>query len=90
MDKEINYDPYEELANAIIKQAVYDYKKALIKAKDDDIKSKNSRFKNITDFNDNISKIKRLEKFFNSEWFNILTTVDGSYIITKIKNEIKY
>ena len=69
-------NPYEELANAIIIQAVKDYRTALRKKcsshKSDDY------------------KIKECEKFFRSEWYRILTKVDGEMLIRKLQEECKY
>ena len=65
MKKDVIERGYEALANAVIVQAVQDYKLALKKNSDIDI--------------------KRLERFLRSEWFQVLTDLDGTYLIRKIK-----
>lgn len=56
---------YEDLANAIIIQAVKDYRRT---------KSPQVR-----------SEIKH---FFKSEWFSMLTNVDGDMLIKKLEREV--
>lgn len=34
-------------------------------------------------------KIKSIEKFFKSDWYSILSKVDGNYILSKIKSKFK-
>ena len=66
---------YRNLANAVILQAVFDYRNAL------DGVSYN-RFPP--------EKIARdIEKFFLSEYFEMLTKVKGQYLIDKLKQEHK-
>lgn len=69
-------DPYENLANAIIKQAADDYRKAL-KAL-----SLNSRNKEAQ------ATVKECEDFFRSDWYKQLTSLDGEYLIRKLKEEV--
>lgn len=69
-------NPYENLANAIIVQAVNDYRVALKKVK----KNPNNR--------DAIQEALSLERFFKSPWYETLTTVDGEFLIRKIRAEI--
>ena len=64
---------YHDIANAIIIQAVEDYRNAL------DGQSYNGYPPEVI--------IKRIEKFFRSRYFRILTTVDGEYIIARLKQE---
>ena len=61
------FKPYVDLADAIILQAVKDYRKALIGGR--------------------TAVIKSCERFFRSEWFNILTSADGEMIMNKIRKE---
>ena len=64
---------YQLLANAIIMQAVKDYRfysKKQLKSPDDAIIE---------------GQIKLLEKFFKSEWFNELSNLDTKYLLNKIK-----
>lgn len=69
-------DPYERLANAIILQAASDYRRDLKKLK------KNPQNKEI--LNDAV----QIEKFFRSPWYQVLTTVDGEFLIQKLRKEI--
>lgn len=65
---------YHELANAIILQAVSDYRNAL-----DGISY---------DLRHSPEKIiKDIEKFFRSDYFEILTRVKGEYLIDRLKQE---
>ena len=65
----------EDLSNAIILQAVKDYRIALAGG------SVNGR--------DSKSVIEECERFFQSEWFNFLTNVDGMSIIANIRKEFE-
>lgn len=64
-----------ELANAIIARAVEDYRLAL----------KGNRISKHSAVNETI---KECEKFFRSEWFMILTNVNGEMLIEKLKGEV--
>ena len=75
--KNLAEDPYERLANAIILQAVADYRVALKKIK--------AHPKN----REAISEALEIEKFFRSGWYSILTDVDGEYLIRRLQNEIR-
>ena len=75
--KNLAEDPYERLANAIILQAVSDYKVALKKIK--------AHPKN----REAISEALEIEKFFRSGWYGILTDVDGEYLIRRLQDEIR-
>jgi hypothetical protein len=57
-------DPYENLANAIILQAVKDYR-----------------------LTDNESELKEIERFFHSDWFSVLTSLDPDLLIQKLRKE---
>jgi hypothetical protein len=57
-------DPYQELANAIVLQAVKDYR-----------------------LHDNEQELARIERFFRSDWFSVLTNVDPEILITKLRKE---
>ena len=63
--KNLDEDPYERLGNAIVLQAVSDYRVALKKIK--------AHPKN----REAISEALEIEKFFRSGWYSILTDVDG-------------
>ena len=68
-------DGYEELANAIVMQAVKDWRKAVRTLK------KRPRYEAAKQMRD------ECERFFRSEWFEELTSVDGSVILRKLKQE---
>ena len=68
--------PYEELANAIVLQAVKDYRDAL-------------KMLAQHPFNKKALGVKEeVERFFRSDWFFILTEVDPEMIISKLKAEV--
>lgn len=67
--------PYEEFANAIIAQAVEDYRWALRKIHKDPHSERAKRF------------IVEGDRFFNSEWFELLTGLDGKALQTELKKE---
>jgi hypothetical protein len=69
-------DTYEGLANAIILQAVKDYRNALKRLK------KHPR-------SDTALYTKReVERFFRSDWYTSLTTVDPEMLILKLNEEV--
>ena len=76
-NKNLAEDPYERLANAIVLQAVSDYRMVLKKIK--------AHPKN----REAISEALEIEKFFRSGWYSILTDVDGEYLIRRLQNEIR-
>jgi hypothetical protein len=69
-------EAYENLANAIIKLAADDYKSALI------------RLKRHPESESTKADVKRQEKFFYSEWYEVLTDLDASYLIRKMKEMV--
>lgn len=69
--------PYENLANAIIIQACKDYRKAY--------KRYLRRYRS-TDKPDD--ELVELENFFRSDWYNTLTSIDGEYIMARIRKEV--
>ena len=66
---------YENLANAIILQAVKDYRVAL--------KCLKVNPRNKTAFADK----EEIERFFRSGWFSVLTSVDGEMLIRSLQME---
>lgn len=78
MSKENNIDPYEKLANAIILQAVRDYRVANKKLHG---RRKNAEAQDIKD---------RCLRFFRSDWFQALTSVDAEYLIRKLDQEVEH
>ena len=70
-------DNYNNLANAIILQAVKDYRKAL---------------HTLSHYPNNRSaqyERRRIEQFFRSGWFGVLTKVDPDLLITNLRKEKK-
>jgi len=70
-------DPYENLANAIILQAVKDYRAARKKLKK---RKKNEDAKLMAE---------GCESFFRSDWFATLTSIDGEMLLNKLQEEEK-
>lgn len=66
---------YQLLANAIIEQAAKDYRKQLYALQ----LNKNNRSAR--------AHKTHLERFFLSEWFGLLTDVNGIILISKLKEE---
>ena len=69
-------DPYENLANAIVLQAVKDYRDALKR-----LKKKPSNQAAMSD-------AMECERFFRSGWFQTLTSLDGEVLIEKLHREV--
>lgn len=69
-------EAYENLANEIIISAVKDYKRALIRQRR---RAESERARR---------DVEELEKFFFSEWYEVLTNLDPSYVIRKMKETI--
>ena len=67
--------PYEALANAIVLQAVEDYRDAL---------GHLSRF---SDDAGSLTAKREIERFFRSGWYRTLTTVNGEMLIQKLNEE---
>ena len=70
-------DPYENLANAIVLQAVKDYRDALKKLK---INSNNRSA---------LYWKHDVERFFRSNWYSYLTSIDSEWLINKLKEEVQ-
>ena len=68
--------PYEDLANAIILQAVKDYRKAL---RYECLAVNNSKYK---------ADIDEIERFFRSGLFEAITNISGEYLIRKLRSEV--
>ena len=67
--------PEELLANAIVEQAVKDYRQAL---KDIKRASKAAAAR---------ESIQELEDFFHSDWYALLTTLDPDVLINRLRKE---
>ena len=68
-------DGYEMLAAAVVERAVLDYRQA----------QENIRTKyNVLDAQ---NVIRALERFFRSEWFGILSDLDGEELVEMLRRE---
>lgn len=70
-------DSCENLANAIVVQAAEDYRRALkaLKRCDRDREA--------------IAMKEECERFFQSGWFSVLTSVNGEWLMRKLREEVK-
>ena len=67
---------YQALANAIIAQAARDYRTALrIQKRHPDSRAA-------------LSEIRRLERFFRSNWYSVLTNLNPEYLIAMLRKEM--
>lgn len=73
----MSLDPYEALANAVVLQAVKDWRESAKKV------SRGRRNINAQAMKD------ECEKFFTSSYFNIFTELDGNMLLMKLKQEVK-
>lgn len=70
-------DPYENIANAVVIQACKDYWKAY--------KRYLRRYRSTAKPDEELTE---LESFFRSAWYKTLTTIDGEYLMDRIKKEV--
>ncbi|MEG1926335.1 MAG: hypothetical protein RR415_11390 [Ruthenibacterium sp.] len=77
---------YENLANAIILQAVEDYREALLwlnahrpLCKEDEEDDEYIQM---------VSERASIEEFFLGSWFSVLTKLDGKVLLAKLKSEV--
>ena len=70
-------DPYQALANAIVELAVKDYKTAL---------KYHYRHPNRKEYADDVS---RLERFFRSSWYGMLTNLDGELLMNGVRRMVR-
>ena len=75
VDDNSNLEPEQRLANAIIVQAADDYRTCVRNLK---INPKHK---------ESLAMLQDCESFFRSEWYQMLTTVDGEMIMRKIREE---
>ena len=66
---------YQNLANAIIEQAVKDYREAL------------RRLKRHPDSKAAMELAMECERFFRSGWYGVLTDIDPDYLIERLRKE---
>ena len=70
-------NPYENLANDVVLQAVKDYR---------DAAGKLSRGKKNTMAE---QRKTECETFFKSQYFNVFTTLDGNALLSKLEKEVE-
>ncbi len=68
--------PYESLANAIVMQAVKDYRITLL------------HLQKKPDNKDYQSEVASLKRFFRSGWYDELTSLNAEYLIRRINEEV--
>lgn len=73
----MNLNPYERLANAIVIQAVADYRNARKTLK---IRPKDGEALHTT---------KEVIAFFRSDYFKVLTSIDPEVLISKLRKEFE-
>lgn len=73
-----NYNPYEELANAVIIQACEDYKRAYA-----------CYLRNPESAERTKQQLEELEFFFRSDWYKTLTELDGEYLMQRLQEEVR-
>lgn len=78
MQSNSSTNPYTGLANAIILQAVKDYRDAIKKL----LKGKMNR--------EALAKRDEVLRFFRSQWFGELTEIDPEMLIRKLNEEVGY
>ncbi len=70
-------DQFEGLANAIIIQAAADYRLALKQLRQNPL------------FQPAIRMSYEVERFFRSDWFSILTRINGIKLLARLKTEVE-
>lgn len=73
--KNLAENPYERLANAMIIQASKDYMISLRKKKRNPGSASAEH------------DIRECERFFRSGWYQVLTSVDGEYLMERLRKE---
>lgn len=68
--------PWQKLANAIVEQAVKDYRIEQARVKANPQNSDHAK-----------AELRKLERFFRSDWFEVLTDVDGRLVLSRLKKE---
>ena len=69
--------PWQKLANAIVEQAVKDYRTAQARVKAHPESADHAKV-----------EVRQLERFFRSSWFEVLTDVDGRLVLSRLKKEV--
>jgi hypothetical protein len=77
MKKRVNdgLDPYQALANAVVQNAAEDYR-AVLKRLNKDPENVIAK-----------AEVQELKRFFRSQWYEVLTEVDGEYLINMLEKE---
>ena len=94
--KASSLDPYELLANAVIIQAVKDYRAALKRVMKGEIHKRWIRIDDETEvemdsaFEEAVTEKNDIEDFFLSGRHHMFTGVDGSYLVKKIKEDMRF
>lgn len=70
-------DQFEGLANAIVIQAAVDYRLALKHLRQNPL------------FQPAIRMSYEVERFFRSDWFSILTRINGIELLARLKTEVE-
>ena len=70
-------DQFEGLANAIVIQAAVDYRLALKQLRQNPL------------FQPAIRMSYEVERFFRSDWFSILTRINGIELLARLKTEVE-
>ena len=68
--------PWQKLANAIVEQAVKDYRTAQARVNANPMIATPAE-----------KEIRQLERFFCSQWFEALTDVDGRVVLSRLMKE---
>ncbi len=76
MSTNSDIDPCERLANAIILQAVKDYRDACKKL----ARGKTNHAAEVVK--------EECRRFFLSDWFSVLTNIDGAMLVRKLDEEV--
>ncbi|MBR3998289.1 MAG: hypothetical protein IKI93_08100 [Clostridia bacterium] len=64
------------MANAIVEQAVKDYRMEQARVKANPQNADHAK-----------AEVRKLERFFRSDWFEVLTDVDGRLVLSRLKKE---
>lgn len=86
-------DPWEDLANAVIFQAVKDYRRyaaMYLNLKDKPQETVIRKYKNKkrrTPLEECERNLWELESFFTSDWFSMLTDLDGEALLDRLSRE---
>jgi len=70
-------EPYQALANAIVELAVKDYRKAL------------KQHYLHPDKQECEDEVASLERFFRSGWYEMLTDLDGEYLMNSVRAMVR-